>query len=106
MNTESNLLSGDLTLEEKQRLLAEFDFSRFNGVSREVEFNGKEVRVEHGFPFVPELDQLDIIPAWKKGEVGTVYLSDTPPDSQYIYLKAAGTGSARLRLLHARKAGS
>ena len=103
-NTSPNLLDGSLSLEEKQQLFAELDFSRFNGVAQVVEFEeGKVIRVEHGLPFTPELNQLDIVPAWKRGNVGTVYLADTPPDGQYVYLKAGGAGAARLRILHAAK---
>jgi hypothetical protein len=105
-NTSPNLLQPEISLEEKQQIFAEFDFSRFNGVRREVKFDGSVVRVEHGLPFTPDPTQLDLIFPWKKGDVGTVYLADKEPDSQYVYLKASGKGSASVRILHPTKRGT
>lgn len=105
-NTSPNLLAAELSLEEKQQLFAEFDFSRFNGVRREVEFDGEVVRVEHGLPFKPDPAQLDLIFPWKRGDVGTVYLADREPDEQYVYLKASGKGAASVRILHPTRRGT
>lgn len=85
-------------------LFNRFAYSNFNGVQREVEFVGGEVRVEHGLGFKPDADKLTlrIHVAW--ADIGQVYLS-REPDERYVYVSAPRPGKVRLEISHPPKGG-
>lgn len=99
-----SLVDQTLTLEEKQSLATELSYENFNGTKHRVAFANDVQKIEHGLPFIPNLDDLSVDVSWRRGDV-SVYLDDRDPDSKYVYVKGAGRGEASIRILHPTQRG-
>ena len=79
-------------------LFNRMDYGNFNGVSREVDFVGGEVRVEHGLGFAPDVSKLTLRVHLAFADIGQVYLIRS--DERYVYVGAPRKGRARLEISH------
>lgn len=84
--------------DDVKKLFNQMAYHNFNGVEREVEFVGGEVRVEHGLGFTPELSKITVRVHVAFADIGQIWL--TKADEQYIYVNAPRNGKARLEISH------
>lgn len=84
--------------DDVKHVFNQFSYSNFNGVQREVEFTGGEVRVEHGLGFAPDLSKLTVRVMIAFADIGQVWL--TKSDERYVYVNAPRRGKARLEIAH------
>lgn len=94
----SNPLRDDID-EDVKSLFSRLAYHNMNGVEREVEFIGGEVRVEHGLGFAPDISKLTLRPHLAQADIGTIFIT-RPPDERYIYVNAPRQGKVRLEISH------
>lgn len=84
--------------EDTRDLYNKMAYHNFNGVEREVEFMGAEVRLEHGLGFTPDLSRLTVRVHVAFADIGQIWL--TKADDRYVYVNAPRAGRARLEITH------